>query len=111
MIRFSSLIVDNKKYTFSLDIERYLVTTEYNWLLECEVENVNIEIKDNILIWKSGIFYWGTWYWGIWKSGEFRSGIWNGGVFYDGIFNGDWLKGRRLGGEFKSVDIEIGEII
>lgn len=105
MERFNTLNIDNKIINESKLIELTLIDTPFFWLLECEVENVNIEIKDNILTWNSGIFYWGHWQWGIWKNGEFKSGYWNGGIHYDGLFNGTWKKGVWKGGQFKGIDL------
>lgn len=105
MERFLSLIIDGQTIDQSKMIEKYLYNSIFYWLLECEVENVNIEIKDNILTWIDGIFYYGNWKWGIWKDGEFRSGNWIGGIFYCGIFKGIWNRGVWKGGEFKGKDI------
>jgi hypothetical protein len=96
--RFLELITKEKTYTSTKEIEFYLSTSDFYWLLECEVDYVKIEITDNILYWNSGIFYWGIFYWGIWKTGEFRSGIWKGGIFYNGTFNGTWIRGVEKGG-------------
>lgn len=99
--RFLELKTNEKTYTSNKEIELYLKTSDFYWLLECELDFVKLEIKDNILYWNSGIFYWGDWKWGIWKSGEFRSGTWNGGIFYDGTFKGNWIRGVEKGGTIK----------
>ena len=115
MQRFEELKVDNKIISNSKPIENWLLNSEYHWLLDCEVDNVKLEIKDNILYWKSGILYWGKWKWGVWESGEFRSGDWYGGIFMNGIFKGKWhngvfkhgeFKGEKLGGSFPNEKIE-----
>lgn len=105
MERFKELSIDGIVYKGTKEIERQLTKTKYNWLLECELENVIIEIQNDILIWKSGIMYWGCWQWGIWKSGDFRSGNWQGGIFYDGDFKADWERGVWKGGIFKGTDL------
>lgn len=114
MQRFLELTAGDTHLTSSKLIEQYLYTSDFYWLLECELDDVRIEIKDNILYWKSGIFYWGVWYWGVFESGEFRSGIWKGGIFLDGIFKGTFengvfkkgtFKGKKIKGEFPSDEI------
>ena len=105
MERFLVLNIDGKVINQSKLIENALVDTPFFWLLECELESVNIEIKDGILTWINGIFYWGHWQWGIWKNGEFRSGEWIGGVHYDGMFKGIWKRGVWKGGQFKGTDL------
>lgn len=105
MERFISLKIDNSIIEHSKLIEQYLYNSDFYWLLDCEVENVSLDIKDNMLTFIDGIFYYGIWKWGIWKGGEFRSGEWLGGIFYNGIFNGIWKKGVWKGGEFKGKDL------
>jgi len=97
--RFSELKLHNTVITNNKEIEIYLSNSIFYWLLDCEVDNVKIEIKDDVLYWNNGIFYFGNWIWGVFKKGEFRSGIWNGGIFYDGIFTGNWIRGVKKGGE------------
>ncbi len=105
MERFISLSVDGQTITSNSLIERWLSTSPYYWMLECEVDGAQLEVKDNILVWKSGTFYWGEWQWGIFKSGEFRSGSWLGGIFFDGIFKGNWHRGVWKSGTFKGNDM------
>ncbi len=105
MERFLVLTIDGETIKGSHEIERKLLHTPYYWLLECELENVTINIINNILIWVSGILYWGDWKWGIWKNGEFRSGDWNGGVFLNGTFKGVWKKGKWTNGTFKGKNL------
>ena len=107
MQRFAQLTVDDGTVlTASKTIEQYLYTSPFYWLLECELDNVSLEIKNNILYWKSGIFYWGVWQWGVFESGEFRSGKWNGGIFLSGTFKGTWNNGVFKGGTFKGKKIK-----
>lgn len=107
MQRFIQLIVDsNTPVTSSKLIEQYLYTSDFYWLLDCELDDVSIEIKNNILFWKSGIFYWGVWYWGVFESGEFRSGLWKGGIFLNGIFKAVWENGVFKNGTFKGKKIK-----
>lgn len=100
--RFSELKVYNKEIKNNKEIETYLSNTIFYWLLDCEVDNVKLEIIDDILYWNNGIFYYGNWEWGVFNNGEFKSGgIWNGGIFYDGTFEGKWIRGVKKGGNFK----------
>lgn len=99
--RFSELKIKNKIITNSKEIEIFLSNTDYFWLLDCELDNVKLEIIDDIIYWNNGIFYYGDWKWGIWNNGEFRGGRWFGGIFYNGVFNGEWINGVKKGGEFK----------
>lgn len=105
MSRFKSLELESGKMTSNKLIEEYLFQSPFAWLLECEIENAEIKIKDEILHWKSGLFYWGHWQWGVFESGEFRSGEWNGGIFLKGIFKGNWHLGVWKGSEFKGNDL------
>lgn len=100
--RFLELKIKDKTITNNKEIENYLTNTDFYWLLNCEVDNVKIEIdtENNILYWNNGIFYYGNWKWGVWNNGEFRSGRWNGGIFRSGKFNGEFIKGVKKGGEF-----------
>jgi hypothetical protein len=101
MQRILKIITESIEYTNIKDIENYLYSSPFYWILDCELDNVILEIKDNILYFKSGIFYWGIWYWGVFENGEFRSGDWNGGIFFNGLFKGNWKNGVWKGGTFK----------
>lgn len=101
MQRFISLQLENELITSNKLIEQYLASSDFHWLLLCEVDNVKLEIKDNILYWLDGIFYWGHWHWGVFKKGQFRGGTWLGGIFYDGIFRALWKNGKWIDGQYK----------
>lgn len=90
-------------------IEKWLYSSTFSWLLECELDNVKLAIKDDILYWKSGILYWGVTNFMVFENGEFRSGVWNCGIWLNGTFkgtfkNGVWkkgiFKGTKIAGEF-----------
>jgi hypothetical protein len=106
MQRFLELKTESLHLTSSKLIEQYLYTSNFNWLLTCELDDVCIEIKNNLLHWKSGVFYWGVWEWGIFETGDFRSGIWNGGIFLNGTFKGTWNNGVFKDGTFKGIKIK-----
>lgn len=99
-VRFSELKVNDTIIKNNKEIEIYLSNSIFYWLLDCEIDNVKLEIKDDVLYWNNGIFYFGDWVWGVFMNGEFRSGDWNGGIFYDGIFSGNWINGVKKGGNF-----------
>lgn len=103
--RIKKLILEGEVYQTTNYILQKLSETSHNWILRCEIDDVVIEIKDNILYFKSGIFYWGYWKWGVFDGGEFRSGIWNGGIFRDGTFNGKYKKMVKIGGNIKGKQI------
>jgi hypothetical protein len=109
-MRFNKLIFNGKEIN-KLLIEKVLKNTNYNWLLKCEFDDANIEIKDNILYWNNGVFYYGDWKWGVVKNGDFRYCNWHGGIFLNGSFKGIWhngvfkkgtFKGKKLGGKFET---------
>jgi len=106
MQRFLELKINDKTLITSKAIEHELYNSQFYWLLECELDNVKIEINDNILYWNSGILYWGVWQWGVFKNGEFRSGDWLGGIFLDGTFKGTWHNGVFKNGIFKGQKIK-----
>jgi len=91
--RFIKLTTENAVITNTKPIEKFLASTSFDWLLNCELDNVELEIKDNILYWKKGVMYWGDWKWGVWESGEFRSGTWHGGILLGGTVKAKWLNG------------------
>lgn len=114
MNRFKSLELESGKITSNKLIEEFLFQSEFAWLLECELDEAEIKIQDQMLFWKSGLFYWGHWKWGVFESGEFRSGDWKGGIFLNGIFKGDWylgvwkkgtFNGNDLTGKIKTIDL------
>lgn len=103
--RILKLIIDGEVYKTTNYIHQKLTESNHAWILECELDNAVIEIKDNILYFKEGIFYWGYWKWGIFDGGEFRSGYWSGGILRDGIFKGKYKKMVHKGGEMKGKQI------
>ncbi len=105
MHRFLELKYNNKVITNSKQIEEFLYHSPFTWLLECEVDDVKLEIDNNILYWKSGIFYWGHWQWGVFDGGEFRSGTWYGGILRNGVFYGIFKNGVIKGGEFTGKNL------
>jgi hypothetical protein len=89
---FLKLIYNNKVFTNKKDISRILKENNFYWLIDSEVSEAVIEIKNKTLIWHSGFYLSGDWYYGIFKSGHFF-GNWLNGIFEDGYFNGVWNSG------------------
>lgn len=91
-MRFRRLTIDSSIITQSDKIESALLKHEFYWLIDSEVEDAVIEIKNKTLIWESGTFFSGRWHYGIWKSGDFY-GIWENGIFEKGRFYGKFVTG------------------
>ena len=96
-LRIKSLIVNNKKIK-NQNVTNILSGLGFNWLLESEFDNAELEIKNNTLIWKNGIYYYGNWFYGIFLNGTFY------GNFLSGVFKKGIFKGKRLGGVFAIED-------
>ena len=50
------------------------LTNAPQWLKDAIVENEDVEIVNNYVIWKDG-----TWKSGVWKSGRWEGGVWEDG--------------------------------
>ncbi len=94
-MRYSELKYDNKTYTTESQIIKILKDNKFYWLLDSEIENAEIEIKKDTLIWKNGEYIYGNWHYGIFKNGKFY-GVWENGIFENGMFYGKWLSGINL---------------
>ena len=127
MKRYKELKFDGNIYTEQYKIDDILIKNGYNWFLDCEIENVRIEILHDTLVFNSGVFFNGVWYYGVFRDGEWKSGIWENGVWYNGIwrtgtfesgiiFNGKFFAGTIKsnttikGGNFYNINIEKGVI-
>lgn len=93
-MRYKELKIDGKVLTSQSKIDSALESNGFFWLLDSEIENAEIEIIKNTLIWHNGIFYNGRWNYGIFKEGTFN-GVWYSGIFENGIFSGEWRNGIR----------------
>lgn len=91
-MRYLSLKFENIEYTSEPIINNILIDNSFSWLLNCEIEDALIEIKNKTIIWHSGTLYSGSWEYGIWKSGDFY------GIFENGIFENGNMKGKFLSG-------------
>lgn len=82
-------------YTNERIINNILKTENFHWLIDSELENAVIEIKNNTLIWYNGSYISGNWHYGIFKDGSFY-GIWENGIWEGGNFSGKWKSGINL---------------
>lgn len=89
------LVYQGKTYTAKNQILSILEKEQFYWLIDSELSNAIIEIKNNTIIWHDGIFLSGNWKYGIFKNGEFY-GTWENGIFENGIFDGKWISGVNL---------------
>jgi hypothetical protein len=111
MRRYKELRYNSKTYTEQYKINQILLEEGFQWFLDCEVEEVRIEIRNKTLIFNSGTFFNGTWKYGVFRDGVWKYGIWEGGVWYNGKwFNGIFQSGIIFDGDFQHGKIEGGEI-
>lgn len=124
-MKYRALIYENTRFTQPHQIEDILSSNGFTWIIDAELENALLEIKDDTLIWHAGTWMYGTWEYGIFedglikscqwnggvfKNGKFESGIWNSGVFLNGVFSGVWKAGEFKGG-IKGKDVAINESV
>lgn len=93
-MKYSYLVYGDKLIKSQREIETILKSEKFYWLIDSEIENAELEIKNNTLIWHNGVFYFGNWFYGIFKNGVFN-GIWENGIFENGVFNGKWKSGIK----------------
>lgn len=94
-MRYLELRHNGKTFTNEREINQILQSKKFYWLIDAELENAIIELKNDTIIWHTGDFYSGTWHYGIFKSGSFY-GTWEGGIFENGNFDGKWEDGIKL---------------
>lgn len=94
-MNFLELIYGGEKYTNQREILNILRKENFFWLIDSEVSDAIIEIKNNTLIWHNGTYLSGDWYYGIFKRGNFF-GNWQNGIFEHGYFSGKWNSGIDL---------------
>lgn len=97
-MRYTELLIDDKSFKSQNEILKQLLLKKFYWILDSEIENAKIEIKNDTLIWHSGDFYSGDWEYGIFKSGNFYGNFING-IFENGNFKGKWQSGINLKSE------------
>jgi superfamily I DNA and/or RNA helicase len=94
-MRYIELIIDGESIKSESRINHILKSKKFYWLIDSEIENSIIEIKNNTLIWHDGEFFTGEWIYGIFKKGNFY-GKWLNGIFENGNFKGVWKSGVKL---------------
>ncbi len=92
---FIELTHNGKTFKNKREILDILKSKKFFWLIDSEVIDAIIEIKNNTLIWHDGTYLSGDWYYGIFKKGNFF-GNWENGIFESGVFNGVWNTGIDL---------------
>ena len=93
-MRYKCLKYGEDKIYNHQKIEKILEQNGLGWLIDSEIEDADIEIKNKTIIWNSGTYYSGNWHYGIWKSGIFW-GTWENGIFESGQMKGKFLSGIR----------------
>ena len=107
MKRYKELRYNRKTYTEQYKIDEILLKEGFQWFLDCEVEDVRLEISHRTLIFNSGTFFNGTWKYGVFRDGVWKYGIWEGGVWYNGKwYNGAFQSGIIYDGKFFHGKIE-----
>ncbi len=94
-MRYLELQFRGKTYTGQHEINDILFKEGFYWLIDSEIENAQIEIQKNTLIWHGGSFFNGDWHYGIFKNGDFY-GNWENGILEGGNFGGKWQSGINL---------------
>ena len=94
-MRFKQFKIGERSITNTIEINKILDANDLNWLIDSEIENADVEIKNKTLIWNNGMYYAGQWCYGIWKNGYFY-GIWENGIWENGSFEGKWKSGIKV---------------
>jgi hypothetical protein len=99
-MRYIELKYRNKTYTTEVEIDDILLSENFYWLIDSEIENAQIEIEKGTLIWNGGSFFTGDWHYGIFKNGDFY-GNWENGIWESGNFGGKWHSGVNVTQDIK----------
>jgi hypothetical protein len=85
--------IDYNKLRFKLidGLNLETINVSYSWLLEAEVSNALIGLRDGNIVW-----YRGTWLGGRWFEGTWESGVWMSGDWYDGTWNSHIVSDNKL---------------
>lgn len=94
-MRFKQLYYKGENIVNPKKILNILESENFHWLIDSEVEDAIIEIKNNTLIWHDGSYYSGNWYYGIFKKGNFY-GTFENGILEGGNFKGKFISGLNL---------------
>ena len=110
-MRYKQLKYNGKEYTDASKINEILIDEDLGWFIDCEIEDVRLEIINKTLVINSGIFYNGTFAYGCVRNIEWRYGTWENGVWYNGIWkNGIFKSGLIFEGRFISGEILEAEV-
>jgi hypothetical protein len=93
-MRFKELKYNDDIIYSNYKINQILEKEKLQWLIDSELEDAKIEIKNKTLIWHNGYFF-GDWHYGIFKDGEFHGNFENG-ILEGGIFLGNFVSGIKL---------------
>lgn len=111
MKRYKELKYNHKVFSEQYKIDEILIKEGFQWFLDCEVEEVRLEISHKTLIFNSGTFFNGNWKYGVFRDGVWKYGTWEDGVWYNGKwYNGIFKSGLIFDGKFFHGKIEDGEI-
>ena len=94
-MKFVQLKYKDKTYKSQKEINQILKDLKFYWLIDSELENADIEIEKDTLIWNNGDFFSGDWEYGIFKDGKFY-GNWKNGIWENGNFAGKWQSGIKM---------------
>jgi hypothetical protein len=100
-MRYVELKYRGKTYTNLREIDDILLQEKFYWLIDSEIENAQIELINNTIIWYNGNYYSGDWEYGIFKDGKFY-GNWENGIWESGFFGGKWNSGINLVEDIKN---------
>lgn len=80
---FSLVNVDYGRYRYRLvdGMSMDRIMGQYPWILDAEISDAIIGIKDNSLVWYKGVWESGRWFSGTWISGTWKYGDWYGGTW------------------------------
>lgn len=99
--RYIELKYDGKAYNKRYEIDDILIKNKMGWLIDCEVENLRIEIFRETLIINAGIIFNGVFVYGVIRSGEIRNMRFINGVIHNGVFKNITIeRGIVFGGTF-----------
>ena len=93
-MRFREFRIGNRLLIDPKEINDALIKNDISWLIDSEIEDASVEIRNNTLIWNNGVYRTGDWYYGLWKDGYFY-GTWENGIWENGVFNGKWISGVK----------------
>lgn len=95
--------INYDKYRFRMvdGLNIKTINDNFPWILEAEISDAILGIKDNKLIWYRGTWLCGRWFGGIWESGSWKSGDW-----YSGVWNSNYITDNILSVEvdYNTVD-------